>query len=60
MTKERVLKVCDLHKQGFCTIKKAGTMVEVQGLVNGNLCKGKACEDFDHKYICSAFPITKL
>lgn len=60
MAAAKRLTVCELHKQGFCHIEKAGHKVSTQGLVKGVLCKGTVCEDFEYRYICSFYPIEQV
>jgi hypothetical protein len=59
MARLRKLEVCDLHKKGICHIEKAGPIVDTEGLVKGQKCKGKVCEDFEYRFICSNYPIEK-
>lgn len=59
MAQFRKLQVCNLVKEGFCHIVKAGPMIDTIGIVGGATCTGKVCEDFEYKYICGHYPIVK-
>lgn len=59
MAKARSLTLCNLHKDGFCHIDRAGPIVATTGMVGGKLCTGMVCEDFEYKYICSFYKVTK-
>lgn len=60
MTKARKLEVCELQKKEICHIEKAGLIVDTEGTVKGQMCKGKVCEDFEYRFICSYYPIEKI
>ena len=57
MAKERTLKVCNLHKDGICNTGFKEHKVKTAGLVNGKLCEGEVCEDFEGRYICGSCKI---
>jgi hypothetical protein len=59
MVKKGNLRLCNLHKEGFCHVEKAGPKVVVTGMLGGKMCKGTVCEDFEGKCMCGAFPIEK-
>lgn len=60
MAKERTLKVCNLHKEGICNTGFKEPKVKALGLVNGKLCEGEVCEDFEGRYICGDMPIKRV